>query len=91
MAAWVASVIVTLKPVINDPPGLSIHGALQQLGYDGVSNVRAGKFFRITFEAESREEAGKAVDEMCRRLLANPVIETYRFTLARSRSEGRED
>lgn len=84
---WVAEVIVTLKPVVNDPPGLSIQGALRQLGYTGVSRVRAGKFLRITLEAADRAEAERLVDEMCRRLLANPVIETYRFTLRRPRAK----
>jgi phosphoribosylformylglycinamidine synthase len=83
---WIAEVIVTLKPVVNDPPGLSIQGALRHLGYDGVSKVRAGKFMQITLAADSREHASEQVEEMCRRLLANPVIETYRFTLRRPRA-----
>jgi phosphoribosylformylglycinamidine synthase len=82
---WRARVFVTLKPVVNDPQGLAIRGGLEQLGYEGVQSVRAGKFLEITLRAEDREEAERVVSEMCRRLLANPVIEDFRFTLARGR------
>jgi phosphoribosylformylglycinamidine synthase len=74
---------VTLKPVVNDPQGLSIRGALQQLGYPTVDSVRAGKFLQVTYRAADRAEAERLAGEMCRRLLANPVIEDYRFTLSR--------
>ena len=83
---WRARVFVSLKPVVNDPQGLSIRGGLHQLGYESVESVRAGKFIELTFRAADRAEAERLVGEMCRRLLANPVIENYRFTLARARS-----
>lgn len=86
---WRARVFVTLKPLINDPQGLSIRGALQQLGYDGVESVRAGKLLEVTLRAENRDEAERQVEAMCRRLLANPVTEDFRFTLARGRRGGR--
>ena len=82
---WRARVFVSLKPVVNDPQGLSIRGGLHQLGYESVESVRAGKFIELTFRAADRAEAERLVGEMCRRLLANPVIEHYRFTLARAR------
>ena len=82
---WRARVFVSLKPVVNDPQGLSIRGGLHQLGYESVESVRAGKFIELTFSAADRAEAERLVGEMCRRLLANPVIENYRFTLARAR------
>jgi len=82
---WRARIFVTLKPVVNDPQGLAIHGGLVQMGYDGVEAVRAGKFLEVTLRATERVEAERQVEEMCRRLLANPVIEDFRFTLARSR------
>lgn len=81
MTAWLAKVEVTLKPVVNDPEGTSIANALGQLGFEGVGDVRAGKYFEIDVQAASKEAATTAVDAMCRRLLANPVIEDYRFTV----------
>jgi phosphoribosylformylglycinamidine synthase len=85
---WEASVYVTLKPVVNDPQGLAIRGGLQQMGYAAVESVRAGKFLQLTIRAE-RAEAERQVEEMCRRLLANPVIEDFRFTLSRARKDAR--
>ena len=82
---WRARVFVTLKPVVNDPQGLAIRGGLHQMGYAGVESVRAGKFLELTVRAAERAEAERLVEEMCRRLLANPVIEDFRFTLSRSR------
>ncbi len=86
MTSWLARIQVGLKPVVNDPEGLSIAKALHQLEFTSVGSVRAGKFFEISLEAVSKERAAEQVDAMCRRLLANPVIEEYRFTLARRRS-----
>ena len=79
---WLAKVIVTLKPVINDPQGLTIRGALQTLGYSEVNSVRAGKYLEITLDAPDRESAAQQVDRMCHQLLANPVIENYSYEIA---------
>jgi phosphoribosylformylglycinamidine synthase len=78
---WLANVYVTLKPVVNDPPGLSIRDALHNLGYAQVSTVRSGKYLRLHLEAPDEPSASQAVDDMCKRLLANPVIEDYTFSL----------
>jgi phosphoribosylformylglycinamidine synthase PurS subunit len=78
---WVAHVRVTLKTAVNDPQGLAIRGGLHQLGFAGVENVRAGKYFDIQVQAPDRAQAEREVDEMCRRLLANPVIEDYVYDL----------
>jgi phosphoribosylformylglycinamidine synthase PurS subunit len=78
---WLARVHVTLKPVVNDPQGLAVQGGLVQLGYWGVSGVRIGKYLELRLAAADEATATTQVDEMCRRLLANPVIEDYRFTL----------
>jgi phosphoribosylformylglycinamidine synthase len=86
VTTWLARIQVSLKPVVNDPEGRSIAKALHQLDFDAVRSVRAGKFFEITLEAESREQAAEQTEAMCRRLLSNPVIEEYRFTVARRRS-----
>lgn len=76
---WLAKVHVTLKPVVLDPQGQAIQGGLRSLGFDGVQSVRAGKYLEIKLEAPDRQEAERLVNEMCARLLANPVIEEYRL------------
>jgi phosphoribosylformylglycinamidine synthase len=78
---WLARVYVTLKPVVNDPQGLAIRGGLHTLGFEQVASVRAGKYLEITLEAADRAAAAVAIAEMCRKLLANPVIEDFRFDL----------
>ena len=68
---------VILKRTVNDPQGLTIKGALQQLGFEGVAAVRAGKYIEVWLEAPDRETAEQRVAAMCDKLLANPVIEAY--------------
>jgi phosphoribosylformylglycinamidine synthase len=80
MSPWVAEIRVMLKPSVNDPQGLSIRNALRSLGFD-VEDVRAGKLISVQLDASDRAAAEQAVDSMCAQLLANPVIETYEFTL----------
>jgi phosphoribosylformylglycinamidine synthase len=82
MAMFLARVYVTLKPTVNDPQGLTIRGGLHSLGFAGVDSVRAGKYMEITVEAPDRTAAEAQVTEMCRKLLANPVIEDFRFEIA---------
>lgn len=79
---YLAKVYVTLKPLVNDPQGLTIQGALHNLGFAAVQAVRAGKYFEIKVEAPDNAEAERAVASMCAQLLANPVIEDYRFEVA---------
>jgi phosphoribosylformylglycinamidine synthase subunit PurS len=74
---YTASVNVMLKDGISDPQGLTIERALPALGYEGVSGVRVGKRIDLRIEASTPDEARSRVEEMCRRLLANPVIESY--------------
>ena len=83
---WTARVRVTLKPVVNDPAGLSIAQALHQLGFGGVTSVRTGKYFEIKLDAADKPAAEQAADEMCRKLLANPVVERYAVSVAPGRS-----
>ena len=78
---FLARVDVSLKPTVNDPEGLTIRGALHSLGFEAVASVRAGKYMEIALEAGNEDEAEKQVTEMCRKLLANPVIEDFRFEL----------
>jgi phosphoribosylformylglycinamidine synthase len=79
--SWLATIRVTLKPVVNDPPGLAMRDALHNLGYNGVSEVRSGKLIQVYLDGSTQTEAEEAVHQMCRRLLANPVIEDYTFDL----------
>jgi phosphoribosylformylglycinamidine synthase PurS subunit len=78
---WLADVHVRLRPGIADPEGQTVAGGLRALGFDTVEEVRFGKLLRITFEADDRGAADAAVEEMCRRLLANPVMETADWEL----------
>ncbi len=78
---YLARVYVTLKPTVNDPQGITIRGALHSLGFADVESVRAGKYLEVSLAAKDRAEAEKQLTEMCRKLLANPVIEDYRFEL----------
>jgi phosphoribosylformylglycinamidine synthase len=74
---WRARVMVTLKPVVNDPQGLAIRDGLHQLGYQGVTTVRAGKVIELRLQAPDAATATAQVREMAARLLANPVIEDF--------------
>jgi phosphoribosylformylglycinamidine synthase PurS subunit len=78
---WLADVRVELRAGIADPEGQTIADGLRALGYDTVDQVRSGKLLRIAFEADAHEQADALVGEMCRRLLANPVMETARWEL----------
>ena len=78
---FLAKVYVTLKPTVNDPQGETIKGGLHVLGFSSVAGVRAGKYMEIRLQEEAKAQAQKKVEEMCRQLLANPVIENYRFEL----------
>jgi phosphoribosylformylglycinamidine synthase len=70
-------VYVTLKPALLDAQGKVVQGALQQLGYEQVEQVRIGKYIEMTLAEGDNVDA--KVKEMCDKLLANPVIEDYRF------------
>lgn len=80
--SYSALVDVMLKPGISDPQGQTIEKALPVLGYDGVSGVRVGKRIELQVDAATEDEARTKVREMCERLLANPVIESYEVTIA---------
>lgn len=73
-----ARVYVTLKKSVFDPQGKTIHDALRSMGYSSVAEVRQGKFFEVALEGVTAEAGRKAVEEMAARVLANPVIESYR-------------
>lgn len=81
MTRVVARVIVTPKPVVNDPQGLTVKQGLTTLGFREVEEVRVGKYIEMSLEAESMNEARERVDAMCRQLLANHVIEDFHFEI----------
>ena len=73
-----ARVFVTLKPSVFDPQGRTIADALHSMGYTGVGDVRQGKYFELEVDATSAEAARMLVSDVADKLLANPVIESYR-------------
>ena len=72
-----ARVHITLKSGVLDPQGKAIGHALEALGFEGVNEVRQGKVIEIDLIEEDPAKARKQVEEMCRKLLANTVIENY--------------
>lgn len=88
MPIWLARIQVTLKPVVLDPQGDAVLNGLHQLGYTDVSSVRVGKYLEITLAAENAGAAEAAVRQMCDRLLANPVIESYHCTVEAKERQG---
>lgn len=81
----IARIVVTPKPVVNDPQGVTVRQGLAALGFGEVSDVRVGKYIEVRLEASNEREARERVDSMCKRLLANHVIEDYRFDVERER------
>lgn len=81
-------VVVRLKPEVLDPQGVTISKALVQLGYDEVTELRAGKVFDIEIDTDDRAAAEAKLHEMARELLANPVIENYSVRLIEDDSAG---
>jgi phosphoribosylformylglycinamidine synthase len=86
--AWLARIHVTLKPVVLDPQGEAVLHGLQQLGYADVVGVRVGKYLEVTLTAADQSAAEDSVRQMCEKLLANPVIERYDFTVAEKSPAG---
>ncbi|MEW5783797.1 MAG: phosphoribosylformylglycinamidine synthase subunit PurS [Bacillota bacterium] len=78
---WKVKIEVTLKKGVLDPQGAAVEGALQVLDYHNVSRVRVGKYMELLLETAGRQAAAEQVEEMCRRLLTNPVIEDFGYTL----------
>jgi phosphoribosylformylglycinamidine synthase len=76
-----ARVFVTLKPSVFDPQGTTVAEALHTLGYAAVKDVRQGKYFELDIDAGTAEEAQRIASEAAHKLLANPVIESYRIEI----------
>jgi phosphoribosylformylglycinamidine synthase len=76
-----ARVFITPKKGVLDPQGKAIEHSLHALGFTEAREVHLGKYVELTLETDDREQANQRVDDMCRKLLANGVIEDYRFEL----------
>ena len=81
MTSYEALVEVRLRPGIADPQGATIEKALPALGFEGMSEVRTGKAFRLAVEAEDEPTAKARVEDLCHRFLTNPVIEDALVTI----------
>jgi phosphoribosylformylglycinamidine synthase len=82
MTMFEARVEVTHRPGIADPAGATVERALPALGYTNVTQVHIGKVIRLVVDAADAAAARSQVEEMCERLLANPVIESYEVTVS---------
>jgi phosphoribosylformylglycinamidine synthase len=69
---------VTLKKSVFDPQGKAVHDALRSMGYSGIEDVRQGKFFELSLDGVTPEAARVVMEEVAQKVLANPVIETFR-------------
>ncbi len=79
---YIARIRVTLRPSILDPQGKAVQHAIASLGAGAVSDVRIGKYIEAKIDAKSEADARKTAEEVCRKLLANPVMEDYTFDIA---------
>ena len=82
-----ARVYVTLKPSVFDPQGTTVAEALHSLGYSAVRGVRQGKYFELDIDAASADDARRVAAEAADKLLANPVIESYRIEVEATKTE----
>ena len=73
------AVIITLKKDVLDPQGKVIHQALDNMGFEDINEIRQGKYFEIDLNEEDKSKAEKKIEDMCKRLLANLVIENYKI------------
>ncbi|MCH2523673.1 MAG: phosphoribosylformylglycinamidine synthase subunit PurS [Dehalococcoidia bacterium] len=81
MISYIARIKVTLKELVNDPQGLAVEDGLKTLGFEEINNVRIGKYIEINLNAPNEEIAREQLNEMCKKLLSNIVIENYEFEL----------
>jgi len=74
-------IYITLRRTVSDPQGLTIKHALESLGYKDLANVRIGKLVVIKLNSKDKKRAEREINEMCKELLANPIIEDYHFKI----------
>jgi phosphoribosylformylglycinamidine synthase PurS subunit len=76
-----AEIHVTLKELVLDPQGTTLKRSMATMGVKDVEDVRMGKFIQIKFNGNDRKSVEAVVDDMCHKILSNPVIEQYRYTI----------
>jgi len=76
-----AKIVITPKKAVVDPQGKAVQGALAHMGYTGVGAVHVGKYLEIELNGADTEIAKGQIDDACRKILSNPVIEDYRFEI----------
>jgi phosphoribosylformylglycinamidine synthase PurS subunit len=84
------SVYVTPKAGVVDPQGAVVERALPALGHAGAHGIRVGRYITLEVEGTDPHTVGAEVEDMCRRLLANPIIEDYRFEIVAAETERAE-
>ncbi|WP_058302847.1 phosphoribosylformylglycinamidine synthase subunit PurS [Gorillibacterium timonense] len=77
-----ATVYVTIKESVLDPQGNAVQGALHSMGFDEVGKVRIGKYMELELDTDNRAEAEERLRAMCEKLLANTVVEDFRYEIA---------
>lgn len=80
-----SNITVTLRKSILDPQGKAVEHAIHSLGYSPVEDVRIGKQIQLSINSPSKEEAERITDDVCKKLLANMVMEDYTFTVEKIR------
>ena len=78
---YLAKIFVTLRPSVLDPAGVAVQSGVKQMGYENVEQVRIGKYIELTITSSDEKKARQDLDRICDQMLANPVIENYRFNL----------
>jgi len=76
-----AEIYISLKESVIDPQGKTVKHALESIGYGNLKEVRVGKLVILKLNSRSRKKAAKEIEAMCKKLLANPIIEEYRFKI----------
>lgn len=80
---YIAKIKVTLRKSILDPQGKAIEHSIQSLGYKDILDTRIGKFIELKLNAKNKTDASKQTEEICSKLLANPVMEDYEFEIVK--------
>ena len=80
---YLAKIKITLRKSILDPQGKAVEHSLKSLGYDEIEDTRIGKYIELKINANSEEKASEIADKACEKLLANPVMEDYKFEISK--------
>ncbi len=81
---YLSNIRITVRKSILDPQGKAVEHAVASLGVKGISDVRMGKYVELKIDGKSEAEARQATEEVCKKLLANPVMEDYHFEIERA-------